>query len=193
MSFSLIERKIHKYTHKLSRSSTRDKANFYQQKLRHYHSLKQSGGAAGDDILKDLVIIDEGVDGLKEAIRKKEEAIIGCEERIKEGVPDTAKLAELEEDKTNLLEKLEEKQTALEEKQTALEEKQTALNEKQTALDDLNKELETLTESKEALEKILASTRQLKTKISAEPAAPAGLQEGGCGGACGLPLLPMYS
>ncbi len=42
MNNNLIERKIQKYTYKLSESTTRNKANFYQKKLKYYKN--QVGG-----------------------------------------------------------------------------------------------------------------------------------------------------
>ena len=55
MNFNRIERKIRKYTYKLKRSTTQDRTNLYQQKLRYYHNLNQYGGRGVYEIIKDLV------------------------------------------------------------------------------------------------------------------------------------------
>ncbi len=189
MSFNSIERKIQKYTHKLSRSTTRDRANLYQQKLRYYHDLKQSGGADEQEILGGL----EDLKNLKEKIMEKfkknkenmevlRENIRECKERDVGTIDIEGKLKELNEENEKLKLKLEE----LEKGETLTDEE---LDTKGQKIDDLEAQLEKqIGDSDKTLENILGLVNLAKGELEILVE-----QEGGCGGACGLPLLPMYS
>jgi len=142
MNFSQIKRKIQKYTYKLSRSTTRDKTNLYQQKLRYYHNLNQFGGDEEEaNYYKDL---KRNIDMKRETGEQIVEEAKKEEKKLEEQIKKCKFPVEIKGEK--------------------------------------------LTESEETLKRILGLTGELKAKF--KKIAKGEPQKGGCGGVCGLPLLP---
>jgi len=182
---NLIERKIQKYTHKLRRSATRDRANLYQQKLRYYNNLTQSGGGV-EDILNELKKLGDiggqlkgKVESLEKQIKEKKDKIEDLEKTMRElpeGVDDE-KYKQLENEKEELKKELK-----------GCIEEYTDLGKKRE--DELVGLEEKIKSSDTVLDEILNLVKPITAELTELVKTQGG---GGCGGTCGLPLLPMHS
>jgi len=139
MSFNSIERKIQKYTHKLSRSTTRDRANLYQQKLRYYYNLNQSGGVDAQEILDGLGEIGKAGEVMMKKIKANEEEIKACQEGMDISAADKGLLDILKAEKQKLDEELEDLKEKLNKERQNVENLGKIIITKEDTIDELEK------------------------------------------------------
>jgi len=203
MNFNRIKRKIQKYTHKLKRSTIRNRANLYQQKLRYYHNLNKYGGNEGDNFYEDQIekikIKLETAEQLKkegeEEKRKLEEEKEKCQIPCK--IINVEKLEGLEKEKKKLEEVIDDDQKDSKKILAKIRDLKTEFakmareggltqsgGDNGSVANEITENLNTIKEKIEELKQKLEKCKQIQQQQT---------QSGGCGGACGLPLLPIYS